>query len=153
MRSLALVAPLIGCFCCGCSSVPPLGAASGTSDQETGILIGDVVNRIKCELADSFDDKIDDSRFAWLQNWTAKVDLTLQINDSAGLSPTVSYTKYYSNAFNFGAGSTSLTSRVIGTVAQTFVLTGGASYNEQAQRAEYLIYFVSARDKRLDGVD
>src|ERR1700678_4293990 len=96
-----------------CSTVPPLDQAAG--DSHPDILIGNVVNRVKCELADSFADiwaaKEDDgsaNKLKWLQDWTAKVDLTLQINDSAGVSPSGSRTIFDRNAFNYAAGSSSL---------------------------------------------
>jgi hypothetical protein len=131
-------------LCLGCSEVPSLEAAAG-SDQPQ-ILMSDVVKRIKCEIADAFDDKITDRDFLWLQNWTAKVDLTLQVNDSAGLAPSGSYTNYYRNAFNFAAGSNSLTSTVIAAVPQTFTLTAGANYSEQAQRSETVTFTLSLQE-------
>lgn len=131
-------------LCAGCSEVPSLPAASGA--EHTNILIRDVVKRIKCEIADAFDDKLTDKNFLWLQNWTAKVDLTLQVNETAGLAPSVSYTQFYRNAFNTAAGSTSLTSTVIAAVNQSFTLTAGASYSEQAQRAETLTFTVSLQE-------
>ena len=128
----------------GCSYVPSLEEASGTT--ESNILIGDVVERIKCEISNSFDSVIDDPRFTWLQNWTAKVDLTLQINDQAGVTPSGSYTSYFHNAFNFGAGSTSLTSNSIASVSQFFTLNFGANYSEQALRAETISFTLSLRE-------
>jgi hypothetical protein len=131
-------------LCVGCSEVPPLAAASGA--EHTNILISDIVKRIKCEIADAFDDKLTDKNFLWLQNWTAKVDLNLQINETAGLAPSVSYTHFYRNAFNTAAGSTSLTSTVIAAVNQSFTLTAGANYSEQAQRAETLTFTLSLQE-------
>jgi hypothetical protein len=138
---------VLGCAllsCAACSEVPSLQAASGT--DQTNILIRDVVKRVKCEIADSFDDKLTKDEFLWLQNWTAKVDLTLQVNDTAGVAPSVSYTNFYKNAFNTAAGSTSLTSTVIAAVNQSFTLTAGANYSEQAQRAETLTFTVSLQE-------
>jgi hypothetical protein len=131
-------------LCAGCSEVPSLPAASGA--EHTNILISDVVKRIKCEIADAFDDKLTDKHFLWLQNWTAKVDLNLQVNETAGLAPSVSYTNFYRNAFNTAAGSTSLTSTVIAAVNQSFTLTAGANYSEQAQRAETLTFTLSLQE-------
>lgn len=140
------VIPVFGALAAGCSYVPSLEQASGAGPDETKILISDVVKRVKCELADSFDDKLLDKDFLWLQNWTAKVDLTLQVNDTAGVSPSVSYTNFYHNAFNYAAGSTSLTSNVIGFVQQTFTLTGSANYSGQAQRAETVTFTLSLHE-------
>ena len=131
---------------CGCAYVPPLEQAAG--DFEPHILIGEIVDRVKCEISDAFGDKLDDARFAWLNDWTAKVDLTLQINDQAGVSPTASYTRFQKNAFNFAAGSTSLTTTSIAAVNQFFTLSAGAGYGESAQRAETVSFTVSLKEMR-----
>jgi hypothetical protein len=145
MQKLSVLSLLVCCTLCGgCSEVPSLEAASGT--DQPNILVSDIVKRIKCEIADSFDDKITNRDFLWLQNWTAKVDLTLQVNDTAGVSPSGSYTKFYRNAFNFAAGSSSLTSTVIAAVPQSLTLTAGATYNEQAQRSETVTFTLSLQE-------
>jgi hypothetical protein len=118
----------------GCSTVPPLSGATGTEDSP--ILIADVITRVKCEIADAFDELRPYRRFDWLQDWTAKADLTLQINTQAGVSPSGSYTKFQKNAFNFDAGSTSLASNTIAAVSQFFALTASANIGEQAVRTE-----------------
>jgi len=41
----------------GCMSTPPLSEAAGT--EHSDILIKDVVQRVKCELSDTFDNKIE----------------------------------------------------------------------------------------------
>ena len=130
-----------------CSTVPPLELASGSF--ETDIFVRDVVRRVKCEISNSFDDMVEDPRFYWLQNWTAKVDLTLQINTQVGLTPTVATTKFFKNAFNFDAGSTSLTSKVIQAVQQTFSVNAGATLNEQAQRLETVTFSLSLKEIKV----
>src|ERR1700721_164352 len=112
-----------------CAYTPPLESATGTA--ESNILVRDIVRRVKCEISDAFDARVEDSRFHWLQNWTAKVDLTLQIDEQAGISPSVAYTKFFRNAFNFDAGSSSLTSNVIQAVQQSFTLSAAANLSEQ----------------------
>ena len=92
---------------------------------------------------------VEDPRFYWLQNWTAKVDLTLQINTQVGLTPTVATTKFFKNAFNFDAGSTSLTSKVIQAVQQTFSVNAGATLNEQAQRLETVTFSLSLKEIKV----
>jgi hypothetical protein len=145
MQKLSVHSLLVCCTLCGgCSQVPSLEAASGTDQPK--ILVSDIVKRIKCEIADSFDDRITNKDFLWLQNWTAKVDLTLQVNDTAGVSPSGSYTKFYRNAFNYAAGSTSLTSTVIAAVPQSLTLTAGANYSEQAQRSETVTFTLSLQE-------
>jgi hypothetical protein len=128
----------------GCSSVPPLSDATG--DFESKILIREIVRRVKCEISDAFDAKIERADFKWLENWTAKVDLILQVNEQAGVAPSVAYTKFYKNAFNFDAGSTSLTSNVIGSAQQFLTLTAGANLSEQAQRSETVTFTLSLKE-------
>lgn len=130
-----------------CASVPSLEGATGTA--ESNILVRDIVRQVKCEISDAFDAKVEDRRFYWLQNWTAKVDLTLMINEQAGLSPSVSYTKFFPNAFNFDAGSSSLTSKVISPVAQFFTLSAGANLSEQAQRSETITFSLSLKELKV----
>ena len=91
------------------------------------LLISDIVRGVKCEIAEAFAEKVSDPYFYWLKDWSAKVDLTLQVNDQAGISPTASYTKYFRNGFNFDAGSSSLTSTSIQSVQQFFTLSVGGS--------------------------
>jgi hypothetical protein len=127
-----------------CTTVPSLNQATGAADS--GILISDIVTRVKCEIADSFEPLNDDPRFLWLADWTVKADLTLQMNEQAGVSPSGSYTKFSRNAFNFDAGSTSLTSRTIGFVQQFFTLSAGANLGEQAVRTEVLSFSLALKE-------
>lgn len=129
-------AGLAGAALAGCSTTPSLDSASGAPPGQTSIVIADVVRRVKCEIADAFDDKLADRRYDWLWNWTAKVDLQLQVIESAGATPSVAYTHYYPNAYLYGAGSELTNANLIGYFQQTFTLAGGANYNTQAQRAE-----------------
>ena len=131
MRRPALALAMAGACLSGCSTVPSLDAASGAAPQETNILIADVVRRVKCEIADAFDDKLGDRNFDWLWNWTAKVDLQLQVNETAGATPSATYTHYYPNVLVYSASA-----GLLGYIQQTFTLTGGVNYNTQAQRAE-----------------
>ena len=103
---------------------------------------------MKCEIADAFDDKLADRRYDWLWNWTAKVDLQLQVNETAGATPSVAYTHYYPNAFITSAGSELTNANLIGYFQQTFTLAGAASYNTQAQRAETVSFTCRCRRSR-----
>ena len=138
-----------GCFLCsaGCTTVPRLEEATGSTNSP--VLISEVVKRIKCELADGLADKIGQPGFEWMSDWTAKVDLTLQANDQGGVTPGVSYTSYYRNAFNTAAGSTSPTNNtMIAAVNQFFSFGAGANLGEQAIRAEVVSFTLSLRELR-----
>jgi hypothetical protein len=145
MRVFYLV--IVAFLLADCSFVPPLSEATGSGDS--GILIADIVIRVKCEIADSFEDLRPDPNFLWLRDWTVKVDLTLQINAQAGISPSGSYTTYQKNAFNTAAGSTSLTTNTIGSVSQFFSVAAGANFGEQAVRTE-VVSFSLALDELHD---
>jgi len=145
-----LTAPVVGAassLLCACAFVPPLEQATGTTGSN--ILVADIVKRVKCEIADSFDHKTEDPRFRWLQDWTVKTDLTLQINDQAGVTPSGSFTTYRKNAFNFAAGSTSLTSNTIGFVQQFFTLGASANLSEQAVRTEVVSFSLSLKELKI----
>ena len=131
-------------FLSGCSVVPQLSEATGRADSP--IFISDVVTRVKCEIADSFEELRPHDEFNWIRDWTAKVDLTLQANNQAGISPSGSYTKFQKNAFNTDAGSTSLTSNTIGSVSQFFTLAAGANVGEQALRTEVVSFTVGVEE-------
>lgn len=128
----------------GCSTVPQLEEATGTAQSD--VLMSKVVTRVRCEVADAFDSLIDTPRYRWLSDWTAKVDLTLQANNAGGIAPGVTYTQYYKNAFNYGAGSTSLTSNSIAAVSQFFTFGAGANLGEQAVRAEVISFTLSLKE-------
>ena len=81
----ALSAVCLAALTGGCSSVPDLSEATGAKDsKDNSVFLGDVVNRVKCELAYAFGPKLDDPRYAWLKDWSIKADLTLQANDQGG---------------------------------------------------------------------
>jgi len=128
----------------GCSTVPSLEETTG--GQDSPVFISDVVERVKCELADAFADKFANKDYSWLQNWTAKADLTLSVNNSAGLTPSVTTTNYFKNAYNFEAGGTTFGSKTIGAISQSLTWGAGANYNEQAERAEVISFSLSIKD-------
>jgi hypothetical protein len=133
------------CISSGCSWVPSLEEATGSTNPP--VLISQVVQRVKCEIADAFADRIRYPEYQWMAGWTAKVDLTLQANDQGGVTPGVTFTQYLRNAFNFAAGPTSLTNpNSIAAVNQFFSLGIGANLGEQAIRAEVVSFTLSLRD-------
>ena len=76
----------------GCSATPPMEAVTGTPDSP--VFIKDVVDRVKCELAGAFGDKLSNPEYYWLRTWTVKADLTLIVTDSGSLTPSVATTEY-----------------------------------------------------------
>jgi hypothetical protein len=114
-----------------CVMAPSMTEATG------GIPVREIVLRVKCELASAFvsqDDRtwvLDQPKFKWLKNWTAQADLTLQVLDTATLSPGATFTQ---------AG------KVVSGVQQSFALTAGATLNGQAQRTETISFAVSLQE-------
>ncbi len=135
LRKFVILVPICAGVLPGCMSAPPLSQASGT--EHTNIMIKDVVQRIKCELSDAFDKKTEQRDFLWLASWTAHVDLTLQINDTAGIAPSSSHTDWRPNAIQ-GKG--------LPSVQQFFVLSAGANVSGQATRTE-TVSFTLALDE------
>ena len=144
MRRNAIVVVLAGFFASSCSVMPSLEEATG------GIPVSEIVLRIKCELSDAFAGQtdIDRSDMVWLQNWTAQIDLTLEILDSATFAPGASFMQPLHNGFSTAAGPSSIsTAGVPGTtlsaIPQSFAVAAGASVNGQASRIQTLGFGVS----------
>lgn len=131
-----------------CVATPPLSQATGSA--QSNIMIRDVVQRVKCELSDAFDEKTRQPEFLWLANWMAHVDLTLTINDNAGISPSGSFTRFQQNAVNLDAGPNSFpatASRAV--VNQFFSVSVGAALSGQAVRTETVSFTIALDELRL----
>ena len=137
---------------CGCSEVPPLSHATNNLPFGPEISIHDVVVRVKCELADALDRKMQQPKFAWLQSWTVKADLTLQTNETGGLTPSVSYIDPLRNAYFLGGGPSSVSfpggvpGNSVGATPQNFSLGLGATYSAQVFRTETVSFTLSLRE-------
>jgi hypothetical protein len=94
-QSVAFFALIVtsGVALISCTTVPDL------EPVVTSIPIYKIVERVKCEVLGAVKGPLDAaayaaahkerSRYAFLEKWTAKVDLTLIVNDQSGISPTV----------------------------------------------------------------
>jgi hypothetical protein len=114
-----------------CTQIPGLEEATG------GIPVREIVLRIKCELSAAFESAdrsnwlASHPKFAWLRNWTAQVDLTLQVLDTATLAPGASLTTPLRNP------------------AESFAVAGGVSLNGQAQRIQTISFALSLVELEL----
>ena len=144
-------ATLFGLVANGCMQVPDLIEATG------GIPVYDIVLRTKCELSEALEDDVGNwladtyPKFAWLENWTAQADLTLQVLDQATLAPGATFTHPLHNAYPTEVGPSSIsTSGVPGTsisgVPQSFAIAAGVSLNGQAQRTQTLSFAFSVKE-------
>jgi hypothetical protein len=97
MSSVRSVALLVAASLCGCVGVAPLNVDGPTVAQ--------IVDEVQCEILDA-------SRLhprLKKENWAAAVDLSLQVDDNAGLTPTVSFISPLvteGTSFAFGASAT-----------------------------------------------
>jgi hypothetical protein len=142
----AAATALASVIAAGCAFVPPLDDATGTSDSP--VLVADIVDRLKCELAFAFADKLDrrNSQFIWLQDWTVKADLTLQANQQGGISPSGTYTTYQRSAANTAAGPAAFGGTTPGLVQQFFTFSANANLGAQAVRTETLSFSLSLKE-------
>ena len=140
LRKLLFLLPVCASVLPGCMTTPPLSEATGEEHSE--IMIKDVVQRVKCELSEAFDKKVEQREFLWLTGWTAHADLTLTVNDTAGVSPNGGYTKYQ------GKTSTSAASP-LASVVSTFTLSANANLSGQAVRTETVSFTVALDELKM----
>ena len=139
-------------FSAACTTTPPLSHATNNVPFATTIPVRDIVQRVKCDLSAALYEKVykgKNKKFSWMQNWTAKADLTLEVNETGGVSPSFLFTQPLPNAFAFGLGPSSIntaTGAVTNTVsatAQNFSVGFGANYSGQVTRSETISFTVS----------
>jgi hypothetical protein len=134
---------LIGC------TAPPLSHVINNAPFGGDISVEDVVLRVKCELADSVVKKMKEQNLKWLENWVAKADLTLQVNESGGITPNAVFTQPLHNVFNLGSGPSSVSlprgnpGTTVSATSQSFNVGIGATYSNQVFRTETLSFAVS----------
>lgn len=120
----------------GCVTVP---SRSGLAR----VRVGDVVKRIKCDLAKSVfykaQERTPDGRhpFVFLADWAAKIHLTIAIDDTVGVNP--------------GATVTTPLDRTVATTffpatTETFSLGIGAGLSTEAIRQEDIEFLISFSD-------
>ncbi len=152
MRALTGVA--IAClvvFLAGCSWIPNLNDATGTS-APPAIFVEDVVKRIKCEIYESSQADEVKNKLAWTKDWTAKVNLSLSVVNSGGLTPNVSAVRYVPSAYYNAESATG--GKSLSAVQQKFTLGANLTYSENATRTELVVFTVPfGGAKKQDGCD
>ncbi len=143
LKKLMFLLPVCASVLPGCMSTPPLSEATGAEHSE--IMIKDVVQRVKCELSDTFDKKVDQRDFLWLASWTAHADLTLVINDSAGITPSGTYTRYLGTS----ATAKQTAKGPLASIVDTFSLSASANLNSQAVRTETVSFTIALDELKL----
>src|SRR5262249_5213095 len=133
-RAIGIV--LLSLLLNGCVNVP-------THDGLARVRVGDVVKRIKCDMAEIIFRKAQirtpDGRhpFLFLEDWAAKIHLTIAIDDTVGITP--------------GASVTSPLDKTVATAllpatTETFSLGIGAGLTTEAVRQEDIEFLVSFSD-------
>ena len=103
----------------GCVKAP-------VSDGLVDVSVDEIVRRLKCELLDAIDEKrAEDPRFNFLTQWSAKVHLTLVVDDQISINPGATFIEPL---------------RVAGTSRSLAV---GAGLTTQAVRTEDIEFFMS----------
>ena len=143
LRKLLFLLPVCAFAMPGCTVTPQLSDASG--QEHTEIMIKDVVQRVKCELSEAFDKKVEQREFLWLTGWTAHADLTLTVNDTAGVSPNGTYTK----ALGSTSTAETLAGKPLSSVVSTFALGVSANLNGQAVRSETVSFTVALDELKM----
>jgi hypothetical protein len=141
LKKLVFLLPVCASVVSGCMSTPDLSEATGA--EHSDIMIKDVVQRVKCELSEAFDKKVEQREFLWLASWTAHADLTLQVNDNAGIAPNGGYTNY------LGKTTESAGKSVLQTAVSSFSLSASANLNGQAVRSESVSFTVALDELKL----
>jgi len=128
-------ARLCACLVAAAVALPAGGCVTVPSLDGNSIAVSDVVERVKCDLADALPDPY---KYPWMANWVAKVDLTLIVNEQAGLTPTVSFIDLRPNAVVPG----------VGNIAQSFFFGAGAGATTQAVRTDSMSFSLSLVELR-----
>lgn len=103
----------------GCVKVP-------ASDGLVDVAVDEIVRRLKCELLDAVDKKrTEDPRFVFLTQWSAKVHLTLVVDDQVSVNP----------------GATFIEPLKVAGTSRSLAI--GAGLTTQAVRTEDIEFFMS----------
>jgi hypothetical protein len=139
---LAIISALL---VAACGRVPPQEAVNS-------IPIHDIVQRVKCELADSLEDKLRRDDFAWMTQWTVAVDLTLEVNQQGGVTPNGGYIQPLKNVLYPRTGPSSFSSNgttSTSAIARKFVFGASANVAGQAVRTELLSFSLALEELRV----
>jgi hypothetical protein len=119
-----------------CVVVPP-------HDGLARVRVGDVVKRIKCDVAKivfrKAYERTEDGRapFVFLANWAAKIHLTIAVDDSASVNPGATFTQPLDKT---------VATALIPATVETFSIGAGAGVTTEAIRTEDIEFLVSFSD-------
>ena len=152
MRAINLsVGTLIIVCIAGCTMVPDLSDATNNYPFSKEVKVDDVVQEVKCELAEAFAEEATKQNLDWMEGWGAKVDLTFQTNETGSITPSVTYAQPLQNAFFLASGPSSLNAATgapasISAIPQSFNLGISGAYSGQAYRTETMSFSLSLKE-------
>ena len=148
-----LVAFVCAALIAACTRLPTVKDATNNFPFTQSIPIDDIVQRVKCDISEALYEKLyvgrDKDKLQWLQGWTAKADLTLEANQSGGITPNIAYVQPLTSAFFSGAGPntvntvTGAVTNVASATAQNFTFGIGGTFSGQAIRTETMSFTIS----------
>jgi hypothetical protein len=106
-----------------------------------GIAIGEIVQRVKCEVAFAVPDPeppYPTGRYQWMRNWTAKVELTLISNSKSTVTPTATFIDLLPTVAVPG----------VGNIQRNITLGVSAGLDTTAERTEILSFSLSLAEMR-----
>ena len=104
--SVALCATFV---LCSCGTVVPSFDPKFVTEYDASTFVNSIANHVHCELAHAVKDTYRDlgAPVSWLAGWSAKVSLTLTVDEKTSLNPGLSLTKILSDGtINLALGGT-----------------------------------------------
>jgi hypothetical protein len=125
----------------GCGVQVPAIEPLARSQDEVAFAINNIANHIKCQVRDAVNGtlatwaNVEDDRIRWLEDWSAKVTLTITIREVTNFNPGISFnTIFPSSVINFGNSATV-------TTPQMFSFGIGGQFSTDATRIEQIDFF------------
>src|SRR6185437_10547635 len=126
----------------GCGVQVPSIEPLARSQAEVGFMVNKIANHLGCEIGKAlvgiharYRSRGVADRIEWLDNWAAKITLTIQVEEKTALAPGLSFKTIFPNA------TTTFGTQTI-TTGQSFSFGIGGQFSTDATRTEKVGYFV-----------
>jgi hypothetical protein len=123
----------------GCGAVVP-ELDPGATPLKNEIYIRGVATNVRCHLQQAVQDAYGKREAPWLKDWSAKISLTLTVDEAVNLNPGVTLTQILPNAITTFPGSASV------TTGQSRGLGLGGAFKADANRVLVITWFVLFSD-------
>lgn len=148
LRVAARAAAAVLCVLALLGGCAPISSPPSISDPG-GVPVRDVVQAIKCELLHAVAEPMQRDDTKWMRDYTAKVDLTLNVSTLNQLTPTVVLNNPLHNAYP-NVGTSSLPGTTLAAFQQKFTFGIGGGVSDTRSRAEDLTFTLGLKDLRED---